>query len=184
MKVYKKLAIVGIGVVVLTLGNVTNAQGNEKVNLNQMYARYNQYRTEKMELESYASKYEINAIFLCTGIKQWNPFGVSQDKTDNVLGEYTNLDQLYTMLNDNRSKHESYYKKYQENEQKPIEEQEDLKAPTTLDYLSISTVSINYYYDKDKEQLAQVIRIVSPDKVYRCTVIYGADGTVKNYLEI
>lgn len=52
-----------------------------------------------------------------------------------------------------------------------------------LDYLAESEISIEYFYDSSRDQLSQLIRVKTPDNVFRCTVIYDHDGLIKTSLK-
>lgn len=177
-----------LSMVVPTLSNgVAFAVSNNGSTSREAYQNYNKERSEKLTLQSIAEKYELNAILMVTEVRQWDAFGNDTSGKSNStvkLGKFKNLDDLFVRLKDDRKKHEDYYKKYKENSTKPIEQQKDMKAPSNLDFLSISSVKINYYYDSSSRQLSQVIRIESPDRVFRCTVIYDSNGSVINYLEV
>ena len=170
-----KLIIVGLSLGVI-LGSQTIVNGASS-----LYENYNEERGEKLEIQSKIEKYENNAILNVAGIQQWNML----DKKSKVepKGKFESLAELYSGMDDNLNSHKDYYKTFKENDEKPIELQQQLDPLSDLDYLSVSEVSVHYYYDVDEQQVSQLIRITSLDKVYRCTIIYNMYGEVVNYYE-
>ena len=149
-----------------------------------LYENYNEERGEKLEIQSKIEKYEKNAILNVTGIEKWDMLESKDNKpTTEPKGKFESLAELYSGMDDNLNSHKDYYKTFKENAEKPIELQQELEQLSNLDYLSVSEVSIHYYYDKDKQQTSQLIRVTSLDKVYRCTIVYNKYGVAVNYYE-
>ncbi|PHE64368.1 hypothetical protein COF68_05890 [Bacillus toyonensis] len=183
-----KLALLSGTVIGMSGVNPVSAEDN-KINLEQLYKTYNSERNNMLSIQKIAEKYELNAIYMATKVKQWNMFGHnSEDGTEDVnvnpVGKFEDKNDLFKKMGEDLNTHKEAYDKYVANQSKPMEEQEEMQLPTNLDYLSVSEIKINYFYDSNRDQLSQVIRIESPSQVYRCTVLYDHDGLIINYLEV
>ncbi|MGF2714956.1 hypothetical protein ACQUY5_22195 [Bacillus cereus] len=166
------------------------------IDVDKLYKTYNNERNAKLSIQGIAEKYELNAIMMITKQKQWNMFGhnaedLGEDNQENTVtvdpvGKYLDKKDLYTKMGANLEEHKANYKKYRDAQSKPAEEQteEDVMMNISdLDYLAESEIKIEYFYDSSRDQLSQLIRIQTTDKVFRCTVIYDHDGLIKNFLE-
>ena len=180
LKVYRKLnlgLVLAISVVSLSSNNGVVRAEEESTSL---YDSYNLDRSQKSAVENLARQTEVNAILATTGLVSWDRSSTESEK----LGNFESVEKLFEVLGEDLNEHKIFYKKYKENEIKRIEEQEDLRLIEPIDYLAVSDVKINYYFDNIQKQLSQVIEVTSEEKVYRCIVIYDSEGNLVNYLEV
>ncbi|MEC2463367.1 hypothetical protein P9X10_00450 [Bacillus cereus] len=190
-----KLALISSTVIGLSAIDTVKAE-TEGIDVEKLYKSYNEERNAKLSIQKIAESYELNAIMMITKQKQWNMFGhnaedLGEDNQENTVtvnpgGKYTDKKDLFDKLGANIEEHKANYKKYREGQSKPPEEQteEDVMMKVEpLDYLSESEINIEYFYDSSRDQLSQLIRVQTPDNVFRCTVIYDHDGLIKNFLE-
>ncbi|AFQ30070.1 hypothetical protein P4493_04460 [Bacillus thuringiensis] len=190
-----KLALISGTVIGFSGVDIAKAEPNG-IDIEKLYKTYNNERNAKLSIQGIAEKYELNAIMMITKQKQWNMFGhnaedLGEDNQENTVtvnpvGKYESKEDLFSKLGANLEEHKANYKKYRESQEKPAEEQteEDVMMKVEpLDYLAESEISIEYFYDSSRDQLSQLIRVKTPDNVFRCTVIYDHDGLIKNFLE-
>lgn len=175
------LVVFSLSVSVSTLlTGADTKDSSAEIALRNQYESYNFERTLLSAIQTVAEDYEINVLLSVIGESSWEP----EKSMGDSKGNFEDKEKLYNDLGISLDEHEDFYKRYKDNQTKPLEEYEDLGDLKPLDYLAISNIDIRYYLDKETQNLSQVIRVTSEEKVFRAVVLYNNKSEVINYLEL